>query len=58
MTYFDGDEMQGDGKTFVYTYTGTDQCERCDLAEMTRIGCPDCACGFVWKEKNDELQTH
>lgn len=53
MTYFDGDEMEVKGKTYVYTYTGTDQCEGCDLAEQTKGGCPDCACGFVWKEKKD-----
>ena len=51
--YFDGDEMEVKGKTYVYTYTGTDQCEGCDLAEQTKGGCPDCACGFVWKEKKD-----
>ena len=54
MTYFDGDEMEVDGKTYVYTYTGTDQCEGCDLADKTHGGCPDCACGFVWREKKDE----
>lgn len=58
MTYFDGDEMEVDGKTYVYTYTGEDNCEGCDLAERTHGGCPDCACGFVWKEKTDGVQTH
>ena len=55
MTYFDGDELEVEGKTYVYTYTGEDNCEGCDLAEQTHGGCPDCACGFVWKEKKDEV---
>lgn len=58
MTYFDGDELKVEDKTYVYTYTGEDNCEGCDLAEQTHGGCPDCACGFVWKEKTDGVQTH
>lgn len=51
MTIKDGQEFVIDGKTFVYTYTGSWNCDGCDAGNCSL--CPNCACGFVLKEKKN-----
>ena len=51
MTIKDGQEFVIDGKTFVYIYTGSWNCDGCDAGNCSL--CPDCACGFVLKEKKN-----
>ena len=53
MTYFENDEVEVKGKTYVYTYTGQEGCDGCDLGDITGGGCPDCSVGFVWREKDE-----